>query len=74
MEALFPGVGDYVTQVWRQKQLEYTKLRAAMSSLACFEAVTRDALVYALGTIGAEPSELALDDLCATFERLTPFP
>jgi 2-haloacid dehalogenase len=51
-DAAFPGHGEYITQVWRLKQLEYTWLRALMGRYEDFRAVTRDSLGYTLGTIG----------------------
>ena len=74
MEAAFPSYGDLIVQVWRQKQLEYTWLRSAMGAHADFETVTREALQYALGTVGIEVPRVVLDDVCAAFDRLEPYP
>jgi 2-haloacid dehalogenase len=50
-EQLFPGQGDALSQLWRQKQIEYTQLRTlsdpAGARYAPFWAITLDALRYA---------------------------
>jgi 2-haloacid dehalogenase len=74
IQKVFPAQADYITHVWRQKQLEYSWLRAAMGHYADFAAVTRDALVYALATVAAEIDTTVVADLCQAYERLTPFP
>ena len=46
-EQLFPGKGDALSQLWRQKQLEYSWLRAMSGRYKPFWDVTRDALRFA---------------------------
>ena len=43
-EEMFPGNGRSLSQLWRQKQLEYTWLRSLMGRYADFSEVTRSAL------------------------------
>jgi 2-haloacid dehalogenase len=73
VEKIFPAHADYITQVWRQKQLEYSWQRAAMGFYADFSVVTREALAYALATVTSDIDEAVISDLCRAFERLTPF-
>jgi len=56
-DALFPGKGDALSQLWRTKQLEYTWLRAMSDRYVDFLRVTEDALRYA-----ATRLELGLGD------------
>jgi hypothetical protein len=51
LESTFPGHGDYLTQIWRLKQLEYSWLRALTGDYKHFREVTRDALCYSLATL-----------------------
>ena len=51
-DAAFPGHGEYITQLWRLKQLEYSWLRSMMGRYQDFLAVTRESLDYTLGTLG----------------------
>jgi 2-haloacid dehalogenase len=47
---------DALSQLWRDKQLEYSWLRALMGRHADFWQVTGDALDYALARTGADPA------------------
>jgi 2-haloacid dehalogenase len=73
-EAAFPGHGDYITQVWRLKQLEYTWLRSLMRRYEDFRVVTRDSLDYTLGTIGLTADAVLLDQIVDAYNRLSPYP
>jgi len=50
---------DAVSQLWRQKQLEYTWLRSLMGRHADFWQVTRDGLDFALASHGVDDPALA---------------
>ena len=73
-DAAFPGYGEYITQVWRMKQLEYTWLRSLMGRYEDFWAVTRDALSYTLGTIGLKADQTQLDAITGQYNALAPYP
>ena len=51
-EQSFPGYGAIITQIWRQKQLEYSWLRSLMERYEDFTAVTRESLVFTLRSLG----------------------
>jgi 2-haloacid dehalogenase len=72
-EAAFPGHGDYITQIWRMKQLEYSWLRSLMGRYEDFWTVTRESLDYALQTLGLEPPPKLFDDLAEAYNRLRPY-
>lgn len=74
VEEAFPGHGDYLTHVWRQKQLEYSWQRAAMGFYEDFAVVTRDALTYALSTIAVPVADPVIEQLVSAFDRLALFP
>jgi 2-haloacid dehalogenase len=44
LELAFPSQGDYLTQIWRIKQLEYSWLRALSGDYKQFGEVTRSAI------------------------------
>jgi 2-haloacid dehalogenase len=46
-EQLWPGRGEALSQLWRQKQLEYSWLRAMSGRYKPFWEVTRDGLRWA---------------------------
>jgi 2-haloacid dehalogenase len=62
-EQLFPGQGERLALLWRDKQIDYTRLLTLSGRYQPFWAVTRDGLRYAAERLG-----LALDG--ATEERL----
>ncbi|UXH43029.1 haloacid dehalogenase type II [Rossellomorea vietnamensis] len=51
---LFPDKGEEISQVWRQKQLEYSFLRQLMGTYTTFFSITRDALHYACVQVGVD--------------------
>ncbi|MDR5738614.1 MULTISPECIES: haloacid dehalogenase type II [unclassified Caballeronia] len=59
-EQLFPGNGNMLSQLWRQKQIEYTQLRTladpAGSHYAPFRDITIDALRHAAARLGLAQS------------------
>jgi 2-haloacid dehalogenase len=73
-EAAFPGHGEYITQVWRLKQLEYSWLRSLMGCYEDFRVVTRESLEYTLGTIGLQADSALLDRIVDAYDMLTPYP
>jgi 2-haloacid dehalogenase len=62
-----------LTALWRDKQLQYTWLRAAQGRHADFWQVTGDALDFALETLGLADPRLR-DRLMQLYLRLDPFP
>jgi 2-haloacid dehalogenase len=64
---------DRLTTLWRDKQLQYTWLRAAQGRHADFWQVTGDALDFALETLGLTKPELR-DRLMSLYLTLDPFP
>jgi 2-haloacid dehalogenase len=64
---------DQLTALWRDKQLQYTWLRAVQNLHTDFWQVTGDALDYALETLGIENPKLR-DRLMNLYLTLEPFP
>jgi 2-haloacid dehalogenase len=64
---------DRLTALWREKQLQYTWLRAAQGRHADFWQVTGDALDFALETLGLTKPDLR-DRLMSLYLTLDPFP
>ncbi len=73
-EALCPGKGEAITQIWRLKQLEYTWLRSLMQEYADFWEVTGAALDFALRAVGVEPNNAIRDPLMEKYLHLDPYP
>lgn len=73
-ERLFPGHGARLAQTWRDKQIEYTRLRTLSTRYAPFSQVTREALEFCVAALALDATEEKLRALLAQYERLTPFP
>src|ERR1700710_1391612 len=73
-EALFPGHGAALAQLWRTKQLEYSWLRSLMGTYADFNRVTLDALRHAVAALKLDADEAAIAALVGQYVHLTPFP
>ena len=63
-----------LSQVWRQKQLEYTWLRALMGRYEDFWAVTEAALRFALRKLGLTATEAQIRGLMEAYLSLECFP
>ena len=64
---------DRLSMIWRQKQLEYTWLRALMKRHADFWQVTSEALAYAMDAVELHDEPLR-DRLLALYRRLSAYP
>ena len=53
-EELFPGQGERLARLWREKQIEYSRLRTMSDRYVSFSEVTRDALEYSLQALKLE--------------------
>lgn len=74
-ETACPGHGSQVSQIWRQKQLEYTWLRTVMGRYSDFEQVNREALTCAIQQTRVTVNEQhGLEPLLRAYRELTPHP
>jgi 2-haloacid dehalogenase len=73
-DAAFPGQGEYIAQVWRMKQLEYTWLRSLMGRYEDFWTVTREALAYTLATLDLITTEILIDEMASAYNSLATYP
>ena len=77
-EALFPGRGAALAQLWRGKQLEYSWLQSLMQSPTQprqdFAAVTAHALSYAAEALALPLSSHARHRMLDAYLDLSPFP
>ncbi len=72
-EEMFAGQGEQLARLWREKQIEYSRLRTMSSRYVSFSEITRDALEYSLQALklSAGPSDVAR--LADEYKRLAPF-
>jgi 2-haloacid dehalogenase len=73
-EKLFPGRGKVLAEVWRDKQIEYTRLRTLCAMYKPFWEVTQDALVFSCRKLELELTFDAQNALMGQYAKLQAFP
>jgi len=73
-EQLFPGKGAELSALWREKQIDYTRLRTQSGRYKPFLEITRDALVFAGRKLGLALDEATLQRLMNQYACLSAFP
>ncbi len=73
-ERLFPGKGAAVADLWRDKQIEYTRLRTLSNTYKPFWEITQDALVYCCRRLGLALTIDAQTQLMGQYAKLQAFP
>ncbi|WP_118179367.1 haloacid dehalogenase type II [Paraburkholderia phosphatilytica] len=76
-EQMFPGQGDALSQLWRQKQIEYTQLRSLADPSGAhyqpFWSITLDALRFAARKLGLRMTSTAEKRLMDEYACLSAF-
>ena len=73
-EQLFAGRGEALAQLWRDKQIEYTRLTSMSGRYRPFWELTRAGLRYAALKLALEWSSEAEDRLMNQYRHLSAFP
>ena len=73
-EELFPTKGAQLATLWRDRQIEYTRLRTLCDKYADFWQVTGDALDYAGAALGLNLTSGSRDRLMEQYAELSAFP
>lgn len=73
-EKLFPQRGAALAELWRDKQIEYTRLLTMCSMYKPFWEVTQDALVFACRKLGLDLTLDAHSRLMGQYAKLQAFP
>src|SRR5262245_6223511 len=74
LDEAFAGRGAQVAALWRDKQIEYTRLCSMSGRYRPFGELTRNALRYACARLGLALSAAAEQLLMDEYLRLAPFP
>lgn len=79
-EERFPGWGEEIARLWRDKQIEYTRLVSLSDPSAAgsrhyqpFESLTRASLEYVLKRLGLPLHTESIESLMQRYRRLNPF-
>ncbi len=73
-EKLFPGKGSLLAATWREKQVEYTRLRTMSGMYKPFWEVTQDSLVFCCKKLGLALDLNAQHALMSEYAKLPSFP
>jgi 2-haloacid dehalogenase len=71
---LFPGKGNALAELWRDKQIQYSQLRTLCSTYKPFWEVTQDALVFSCRKLGLDLGLEAQNTMMGQYAKLQPFP
>jgi 2-haloacid dehalogenase len=72
-EELYPGQGARLALLWRDKQLEYSRIRTLSGRYASFSQVTREALEFAVLALKLPADAELVSSLLDEYKRLAPF-
>lgn len=70
----FPGNGPAISDIWRQKQLEYTWLSSLMERYQDFWQLTAAGLRFACGALKLDLQEDAFREIMENYLQLDPYP
>jgi len=73
-EQLFPGHGERLAQLWRDKQIDYTRLLSMSGRYRPFWELTRAGLRFATQKLGLALSQSAEERLMNQYRHLSAFP
>jgi len=73
-ERRFPGAGERLALVWRDKQIEYTRLSSMSGRPRSFRDCTRAGLRFAARRLALALDAAGEAELMACYDRLDPFP
>jgi 2-haloacid dehalogenase len=73
-EQLFPGFGERLSLLWRDKQIDYTRLISMSGRYRPFWELTRAGLRYAALRLGLELTPATEDRLMNEYRHLSSFP
>ena len=74
LDELFAGQGAHVAALWRDKQIEYTRLCSMSGRYRPFGELTRNALRHACARLGQPLAAAVEQGLMDEYLRLAPFP
>jgi 2-haloacid dehalogenase len=73
-EQLFPGAGERLALLWRDKQIDYTRLLSMSNRYQPFWELTRQALQFSADKLGLALDGVATERLMNQYRHLSAFP
>jgi 2-haloacid dehalogenase len=72
-EELFPGNGKALANIWRERQIDYTRLRTLCDQYIDFWEITKDALKYACASLKLDLTDDKFEKLMQQYAHLAAF-
>lgn len=72
-EELFPNNGKALANIWRDKQIDYTRIRTLCDQYIDFWEITKDALKFACASLNLELTNDTIDKLMQQYAHLAAF-
>lgn len=72
-EKLYPGQGKALANIWRDRQIDYTRIRTLCDQYVDFWQITEDALVFACAHLNLNLSDVNKAELLQQYKHLTAF-
>lgn len=72
-EEMFPNHGKALAEVWRDKQIEYTRLRTMCDRYKPFWEVTEDALIFACKKLNLSLTAEVKETMMSQYAKLPAF-
>ena len=70
LDRLAPGRGELISTLWRQRQIDYTRLRTMVGRYEPFNQVTADGLDFACAKLGVDLPPAAREDVLRSYQSL----
>ncbi|MGC6174639.1 haloacid dehalogenase type II [Lacrimispora sp. 38-1] len=71
---LYHGRGMEISQIWRQKQLDYVWITSLMDKYKDFWSLTKEALYYSLEELGLQYNEKIVEEILNEYLHLSLYP
>lgn len=73
-DEIFPGKGGEIAKIWRERQIDYTRIRTLCDEYVDFRKITEDALDFACAYLSLELTGTDKNRLLDQYDHLTAFP
>ncbi len=73
-DEFYPEKGAQISQLWRQKQLDYVYIRSLMDKYADFWSLTKEALCYSLEELELQYNEEIVEEILNEYLHLNLYP
>lgn len=73
-DEIFPGKGGEIAKIWRERQIDYTRIRTLCNQYIDFRAITEDALEFSCAYLKLKLANNDKNRLMEQYDHLSAFP